>query len=482
MARCSFTRYPLLGLLLISLLSGGCATLARDEYVAPQTDLPDSWSNEAAQQKEILRAGKFWEEFQDPILNLLIEEALQRNNDILAAAIQVQRARLEAGISRTDLYPKPSAGADVKRSYDLDNDTSGRSYGLSAGISYEVDLWNRYADSYQAAGIEVEASIADRKSAELSVIGNLAELYWQIGYLKQSISLSRDSIANAEQLQRIVESKYAAGSADQADLLKSRQNLLSLQAGLTQEQQSLNEARHALAILFDRPPQEPATEPDNLPESPLPTITAGIPAEILGNRPDLLAAERRLRKSHAEIAITKASYYPSITLTGNFGTSSTQLRDILGNPLATLGSSLVLPFLQWDLTKLNIQVAETTYREAVVNFRTTLYTALAEVENLLSARSQDLEQGELLQQVLNLAVRSEQISERRYQAGAEDLRTLLEEQDSRRSAEKEVLENRFRQLKETMQLYLALGGDISTDLLTGPDRQAAYQPTDNHQQ
>ena len=481
MARRSFTRYPLLGLLLISLLSGGCATLTREEYVAPQTDLPDSWSNEAAQQEGILRDEKFWEEFQDPVLNLLIEEALQRNNDILTAAIQVQRARLEAGISRTDLYPKPSAGADVNRSYDLDNDTSSRSYSLSAGISYEVDLWNRYADSYRAAGIEVEASIADRKSAELSVIGNLAELYWQIGYLKQSISLSRDSIASAEQLQRIVESKYAAGSADQADLLKSRQNLLSLQAGLTQEQQSLNEARHALAILFDRPPQEPAAEPDSLPESPLPTIAAGIPAEILGNRPDLLAAERRLRKSHAEIGITKASYYPSITLTGNLGTSSTQLQDILDNPLATLGSSLVLPFLQWDLTKLNIQVAETTYREAVVNFRTTLYTALAEVENLLSARSQDLEQGRLLQQVLNLAVRSEQISERRYQAGAEELRTLLEEQDSRRSAEKEVLENRFRQLKETMQLYLALGGGISADLLAQPDRQAAYQPTDNHQ-
>ncbi len=459
MVQCRFPLYLLFGLLAaVSLAAGGCVSPAPDAYAVPQADLPATWAGEPQPADGSAIGEKFWQDYQDPVLDRLIARVLERNNDLLAAAIQVQRAKLEAGISRTDLYPTLTAGADAGRSYNPNDHGSSGSYSLSAGVSYEIDLWNRYADSYRAARIEVEASAADRSSAALSVIGSTAELYWRIGYLKQSIGLSRDSIASAAQLLRIVESKYAAGAAGQADLLKSRQNLLSLQAGLTQELQSLTAARHALAILFDRPPQEATDEPEQLPDGPLPVVAAGIPADILSNRPDLRAAEFRLRKTHAEIGITKAAYYPSISLTGTLGSSSSQLRDLLDNPLATLGSGLVLPFLQWELTQLNIRVAESTYREAVINFRTTLHTALAEVEDLLSARAHDLEQGALLRQVFELALRSERISEQRYRAGAEELSVLLEERESRRAAGRAVLENRLQQLQDSLQLYLALGG------------------------
>lgn len=444
--------------LLFSLACSGCGILTQRDYVSPQFDLPGSWVNADLSEKALESEEKFWENFQDPVLNQLIEQVLRLNNDVRAAAIKVQRARLEVGISRTDLLPTLSAGADANHSYDLDRDYSSNSYGLSAGLSYELDLWGRYSDAYTVAQLEVEASVADKKSAELSVIGTTAELYWQIGYLHRSVRLAQDNIATAKRSLRIVGAKYASGSVGYADLINSQQNLLSLQVSLTGQLQSLVAARNALAILFNQPPEKNFSEPMDLPIGSLPIVEAGMPADILRNRPDLQAAELRLRQSHAQIGMTQASYYPNISLTGSLGTSSTQLRELLQNPLATLGAGLALPFLQWDLTKLEVQVAENTYLDAVVSFRQTLHTALAEVENYLSDRQLTLQQEKKLEQTLTLARHAEKISKQRYEAGADELHDWLVEQSSRRMVEQAVLDNRLSQLKNTLQLYLSLGG------------------------
>lgn len=452
-------------LVLLVLFAGGCTTIGREAYKAPQLNLPQSWAEEMESTGEERINEKFWEDFGDPALNRLIEDVLAKNTDILSAAIQVQQAKLEMGLSRTNLYPTFSAEASGSRSHNLDSHHSDDSYNISTGISYEIDLWNKYADSYKASQTEVEASIADQRSAALSVIGQTAELYWEIGYLTESLRITRDNIANIQKLLTINETKYAAGSVPRSDVINSQKNLLELQADLTQEQQSLSEARHALAVLSDQPPENNSVDTVQLTDTPLPDIAAGIPADILGRRPDLMAAELRLRKAHSEINTTRASFYPTISLTGALGASSDQLSEILSNPIASLGSDLILPFLQWQQTKINIQLAEENYREDVISFRSSLHTALKEVENLLSARSNNLEQREYLQQALSLASQAETISARRYNSGAEELSSLLESQNALRSARKAVTENHFRLLENTMQLYLALGGGTADGVI-----------------
>ncbi len=444
--------------LLFSFVCSGCGILTQHNYSAPQFDLSESWSNAELNEESLEGAEKFWESFHDPDLDQLIEQVLSLNNDVRSAAIKVQLARLEVGISQTDLFPTLSAGADASHSYELDSDDSSRSYGLSAGLNYELDLWGRYSTAYNVAQLEVEASIADKKSTELSVIGTTAELYWQVGYLNRSLQLTQNNIATAKHTLRIVKAKYAAGAVGHADLIDSQQSLLNLQVSLSGQLQNRVEARNALAIFLNSAPENNFAEPTALPVGSLPTVKAGVPADILRNRPDLLAAELRLRQSHAQIGMTQRSYYPNISLTGNLGTSSTQLCELLQNPLATLGAGLVLPFLQWDLAKLDVQVAENTYLEAVVNFRQTLHAALAEVENSLSSRQYDLQQGKTLEQVLFLAIKTETISQNRYEVGRDELSDWLDKQNLRRVAEQAVLDNHLNQLKNTMQLYLALGG------------------------
>ena len=232
-------------------------------------------------------------------------------------------------------------------------------------------------------------------------------------------------------------------------------------ANLTQLEQQRTEARNALAILFDQTPENSVVERQKLPDGRLPAVEAGLPASLLGRRPDLRAAELRLRENLANIDATRASFYPSFTLSGSLGGSSTSLESVLRDPITTLGVGLVLPFIQWNTTKLTIKVAETQYEEAVINFRQTLYQALRDVENTLSAYARLEAEKVQLEQALVLARQAEQITETRYRAGATGVQVWLDQQEIRRTAETTLAENCLNRLKNLMKLYQALGGDMA---------------------
>jgi outer membrane protein TolC len=195
------------------------------------------------------------------------------------------------------------------------------------------------------------------------------------------------NIAYAERALALVRSRHAADAVSGLDIAQAEQSLTAQRAAQTQIVQQLNENRHALAILFDRPPQTQAAEPTALADRPLPEVPAGLPADLLGRRPDLRAAEFRLRESLASLDVTYASFYPPFVLTGSVGTSSMSLERVVMNPIGTLGLELALPFIQRNTMRLQIKVSQTQYDEAVVNFHQRLYIAPAEVENALSARA-----------------------------------------------------------------------------------------------
>ncbi|MBN2428521.1 MAG: efflux transporter outer membrane subunit [Deltaproteobacteria bacterium] len=457
------------------LLLAGCSLFAQSSYVRPDIEIPEQW--QTATEENTQRTEKFWESFNDPLLNDLIEKALQVNNDVRAATIKVQRARLEAGLAGTDLLPTPSASADASFSKDLKDGNSSPNFSASAGLSYEIDLWGKYSGSYEAELLEVEATEADRRSAALSLIGTTADLYWQIAYLKQLIDLNKDSVTYARKTLELVDTRYSAGDASRLEMIQNQRNLISKEAGLTQNLQSLAEARHAFAILFNQAPGENPAERAGLDKTFTPQVRAGLPAEILHNRPDLFAAELRLRKVHKQIGITKAGYYPAINLSGDLGSSSMELREILQNPAATLGIGLALPFVNWNATRLNVEISEADYAEAVVNFRQTLYSALSEVEDALSARIHYQDEAEKRMASFSLALQAEELSAIRYRAGESRLQDWLDEQESRREAEQTLMENRLNQLKSAMQLFLALGGGYpdGLDEKTGMAADINYQ-------
>ena len=451
--------------LVLALALAGCSTL-RTPYEAPATVVPAQWRHAgdgvstAPAREAAAVTGHWWKAFDDPVLSELVDAALARNNDLAAAAIRVRRAQLQARL--TENRPSFSGSANSGASRPLEGGGTSRSNSASLGVSYEADLWNRLGASTDAARWEALATAQDREAAAQALVATTATLYWQLGHLNQRLASAAESIRYAERTVALVQAQYDAGAVSTLEVTESRQSLSSQRAALAQLQQQYVETSNALVLLFDGSATGPAapgwSAPQSLPDTPLPEVAAGLPAELLARRPDLHAAELRLRETLATADATRLSYYPRLSLTGALGGSSSALGNLLANPIATLGAGLVLPFLNRTEMQLSTDIARADYEQAVVGFRQTLYQAFVDVDNALSARRQLAEQGAQLTQSLADARRAEQLYEVRYRAGAVALRPWLDAQEKRRSAEIALSDNRLQRLTNHATLYQALGG------------------------
>ncbi|MDB5894687.1 MAG: transporter [Rhodoferax sp.] len=450
------------GALCLALLASGCASSLHTPYAAPATSVPTQWQYPAGENSStaagVTPPSPWWNGFNDPVLTQLVEQALQRNNDLAAAGIRVRRAQLQVGLAENQFGPRFSGNANSGVSRSLNGGGTARSSGISLGASYEIDLWNRLGSQRDVAQWEALATVQDREATALSLAATTAQLYWRIGYLNQRLAANLQSIAVAQKTLELVQVQYRTGAVSGLELAEAQQNLRSQQASQSTLQQQQVEAGTALGLLFDGAPLAVGTLPASLPEASLPPVEADLPATLLGRRPDLRAAELRLREASASIDATRASYYPALSLTGGLGTSSASLVNLLKNPVASLGLGITMPFLQRTQRDLDIKISQSQLDEAVVNFRQTLYTAFGDVNNALSSRQQLAEQAALLAQALEAARQAERLYEIRYRAGSVALKPWLDAQEKRRSAEIAVAENRLNRLDNHAVLVLALGG------------------------
>lgn len=450
---------PRLCALALALLLAGCAGL-RMPYTPPAAQLPAQWQA-PREAPAAISPEAWWQAFGDPRLDALVQQVLARNTQLAAASLRLQRARLQAGLAAEAQRPAFGAGASASANRPLEGGSTTRNHAVTLSASYEADLWGRLARQRDAAEWEAHATEQDRHSTSLSLAATTATLYWQLAWLNQRIALSQDSMAYASRTLELVRRQKAAGAVSGLETLQAEQSLASQEAAHTALLQQRTETRHALALLLDGPPQaaSPDHERDRLPEQPLPPVDAGLPAELLARRPDLRAAELRLRSTLAQVDVARASFYPELSLTGALGGSSRSLGQLLSHPVGSLGLDLSLPFLHWNELQLQLKVSRNTFDEAVLGFRQSLYQALADVENALSARSQLEAQGAKLQQALDASRQAERLYESRWRAGAEPLRAWLDAQEKRRQAELALAQNRLDRLSTHVALVQALGGE-----------------------
>ncbi|WP_156924341.1 efflux transporter outer membrane subunit [Derxia gummosa] len=449
---------------------GGAAPTATTAATAPPTaTIPglapdDSGNARLARASEVpaLALDGWWRDLGDPALDGLIDRLLVRNNDLAAATQRVRQARLSAGLQADALVPAASASLSGTRGRSLSGQGRTRSNAASASLAWEADLWGRLAASRDAADWEARATDADRAATALSLVGTAASLWLDLGYVNERIALGEANIANARRVLELVQLQYRAGSVSSLEVDEARQTLAALEAAQTSWLLERDQDRHAFSILLDLAPGADANpwaaEPRRLPEAALPAIPAGLPAELLARRPDLAAAEARLRSTLASADATRLGYYPRFSLTGTLGGSSAALADVLANPVATLGAGLTLPFLQQTERQLAVASGRAAYAEAVASFRQSFLSALADVEDALSARAQYEARARPLEESLAAARRAEAAYELRYRAGSVALRTWLDAQRTRRDAEAALAANRLDRLLNRIALHQALGG------------------------
>ncbi len=450
-------------LLLASLGLSGCTHLARSDYRTPSIDIPTQWQTVALQQD--VHIDPWWKKFADPKLNQLIDQVLVDNNDLALASLTLRKARLQAGLATDDSYPQLSASGDASTSKNFNSGDKNDHYSTSLGISYEVDLWGRVSAQRDSAQWLAQASAQDREATAQSLVATTAGLYWQIAYLNDSITLTQTDIDDANTTLQLIQRQYRSGSVSKLDLLEAQRNLASVEATLNGYQQQRSAAQNSLAILFNQPPQDLALAQQSLPTEPMPDIAPGLPADLLIRRPDVRASLYQLKSALADRDATYAGYLPELTLTGSIGSSSQQLNDLLRNPIGTLGANLMLPFLQWNQMQLNKKIADIDYQSAVINYRQTLYTALKEVDDALSARQNLRYQAEKLTEQYTSAEQAERIYASRYKNGAITILDWINAQQNMRDAHVALLQNQYNQYLNQATLYQTLGGrDIALPL------------------
>ncbi|WP_432814047.1 efflux transporter outer membrane subunit [Serratia fonticola] len=450
--------------ILLPLLLGGCGSLTKSDYQRPMLSVPAEWRVQDTGSGYLQHNDHWWDNFEDPQLSMLIGRALTSNNDLAIAGIQLQQARLAAGLTDTNLTPDVSVTGSANNSKNLRNNTTPtESYSTTVSLSYELDLWGKLARAREQAQWQAEATEQDRQNTALTLIGNTAQYYWQIANLNQKIKQQQAGLEISQQTLALVQSRYASGAAGQLDLLQAKQSLLNRENTYRTLQQQREENRNALAILFNRSPTDRQAERSSLDINQDVPIAKVLPVEVIARRPDVKAAEGRLRAALAGSDVERLSFYPSLSLAASLGSASSIFSQWFSNPVRTLGANAALPFVQWNTVQLTIEKSDLDVKQAAIVFRSQVYNALADVDNAMSQRLSYQQQKINQQQNLQLSQQRLVLARSQYQAGAVSFQSLLDAEDDLLTIETNLSDLQYNYLNATMKLWLALGGGVEKD-------------------
>jgi NodT family efflux transporter outer membrane factor (OMF) lipoprotein len=450
--------------ILLPLLLSGCGSLTKSDYQRPMLSVPTEWRVQDTGSGYLQHTDHWWDSFDDPQLSMLIGRALSSNNDLAIAGIQLQQARLAAGLTDTNLTPDVSVAGSANNSKNLrKNTTPTESYSTTLSLSYELDLWGKLARAREQAQWQAEATEQDRQNTALTLIGNTAQYYWQVANLNQKIKQQQAGLEIGQQTLALVQSRYASGAAGQLDLLQAQQSLINRENAYRTLQQQREENRNALAILFNRAPTDRQAERSSLDINQDVPIAKMLPVEVIARRPDVKAAEGRLRAALAGSDVERLSFYPSLSLAASLGSASSIFSQWFSNPVRTLGANAALPFVQWNTVQLTIEKSDLDVKQAAIVFRSQVYNALADVDNAMSQRLSYQQQKINQQQNLQLSQQRLILARSQYQAGAVSFQSLLDAEDDLLTIETNLSDLQYNYLNSTMKLWLALGGGVEKD-------------------
>lgn len=452
-------------------LLAGCSFIPG--YERPAAPVPAQWPAPDAAAPAPSFAGDWQAYFADPQLQKLIAAALEYNRDLRIAVARVEEARLLAGIARADRFPTVDVGAQQQAAHvpgDLSSsgrETTSRRYDVNLGVTaFELDFWGRVASLETAARANFFASEFAQRAFRLALIADVAAAYYTHAELDARVRLAAATVDSRAASRRLIEQRRDVGLATDLDFLAADGAFQNARAETANLARQLAAAENALRLLVGT---ESGVVPPRLPDGAappapsfvaLPEIAAGLPAEVLLNRPDVLAAEQKLIAANANIGAARAAFLPKIVLTAALGTASPALSGLFGGGS---GAWSFVPVLKWPLfdagrSEANVELAEVRKHIAVAEYEKTIQQAFREVADQLAARRHYAEQLQAL--AAAEAAQTERLKrvEARHLGGVASYLELLDAQREQFAAQQSLLAARRAQAATAAGLFKALGG------------------------
>lgn len=458
-----------------AVLVSGCSTIGPD-FVAPKGAQEAAFRHaEAAPDDSARLSASWWTVFNDATLNELENRALRDSPGARAAAQRLLQAQAQLGVVRAGQLPTVSVNAGVSNSRTSAETAQGRAlggrsiegdnYSVGAALSYELDIWGRVRRIVEAADAQALAAQDDRDAVLLMLSSQVAQSYWQLRGLDAEQAILVDALATRRESQELIEARFNAGLSNELDVSRTRIERANAEADLHEVQRQRNQVEHALAILVGASPSAPLVAPEAKPALPVPpSIPVGLPASLLGQRPDLAASVANLKAANAQVGVAEGAFYPSLTLTGNFGYASEALRDLAsgGARQFSVGPlALSLPIFDGGRNRANLALSKARYEEALANHENRLLTALREVEDALSDVQQRQKQGEVQAQAQEAASRALLVAQARYERGVSTYLDVTDAQRSALAASRAAAQIRTQRLLASVAVARALGGGWS---------------------
>jgi NodT family efflux transporter outer membrane factor (OMF) lipoprotein len=457
---------PQLSLLTLCLLLSACGSPAQrpDSGIQPPAAWQSPHTTSATRDNQ-----QWWNRFGSPQLGCLIEQARLGSYDLAAAIARVRQAQADTVIAGGSQLPEVKAAVNANRQkllrgsgysqLDADSDNDAVDY-FTANLvaSYEIDFWGGQRANRDSAQFSLQASEVDQATVELTLLSGVANSYAQALSLQEQSRIAELNLANAQSVLKLVQTRFDSGSATALELAQQKSLVAAQQRQLPLVRQQAEEARIGLAALLGRPVQALSLGQEHFDQLTWPAIDAGVPSQLLSRRPDIARAEAQLAAAQADVTVARAAMLPTVTLTAEIGSGADRADDILRSPFYNLTAGLLAPV--FNNGRLGAQRDKATARqeELLETYRGAIINGFADVEKALnSIRGLD-QQRQWQSEELSQAQTAFNIAQSRYQAGAEDLLTVLETQRTLYAAQDLNVQLRLSRMQASIALYKALGG------------------------
>ena len=459
----------------------GCSHTSRFDGQSAAVAVPTQWSSAAAepQQRAPQDLSRWWQRFGDAQMTLLIEQALQANPSVQSAQSSLRQARAQLDVQEAARIPSASAGFDRGRSWE-GGDNGSNSYAARVSASWEPDLWGRQANAVKAGEANVQAAVATLEGTHVSLAAEVALNYIELRSLQNRLQIAQDNLGIQRENQQITEWRVQAGLATSLDAEQARSSTAQTAAQIPSLQSSLAQTRHALAILTGQAPS--ALDAALLAAKPLPTapdtLAMTLPADTLRQRPDVRVQEQKVIAAVANLSSQERANFPTLRLSGSLGLNALTLGALSGATVAqSIAAALSAPLFDAGANRAQIRVQQASVEQARISYRSTVLTALQEVEDALVQLQGDQDRLVQLKIAEEAARYAQLLANQRYSSGLVDFQTVLDTQRTLLSSQDSVATAQASISTDYVRLYKALGGGWQPLNVEGqPIETAAVQP------
>jgi multidrug efflux system outer membrane protein len=363
------------------------ACAVEEPYVAPDVELPDGWRIDVADAAELVDT-RWWESFQDPVLEALIDEALANNTDLTIAAARVEEFAAVVEAVASEGRPQVGYGADAGRGRTSDN---GSFPGMTANLwratisaSWELDLFGKIRNATEAARAQLLSSEEARRTVVLSLVSSVATNYVTLRALDEQLLIAHSTLKARGESRDLFRIQFEGGIASELQLSQAESQYQETAADIPAIERQIGQLENAFSVLLGRNPGD-IVRGRGLDELTPPAIPAGLPSDLLQRRPDVRGAEADLRAANAQVGVARSLYYPSIGLTGLLGLESQDLSDLLdsGSTIWSAGATVTGPIFTGGRLDAQLAQAEARRKALVAQYQRTLQVAFQEVEDAL---------------------------------------------------------------------------------------------------